>query len=63
MFYSTNTTPPTNYLWCNGATIKTSDDSEYQSLIQLLTNSSTSTECKLPDFQSLIFKGLNDYFN
>lgn len=63
MFYSTNTTPPTNYLWCNGATIKTSDDSEYQSLIELLTNSSSSTECKLPDIQSCNIKGLKDSFN
>ena len=63
MFYSTNTTPPTNYLWCNGATIKTSDDPEYQSLIQLLTNGSSTKKCKLPDIQSCNIKGLKDSFN
>lgn len=63
MFYTTNSNPPTNFLWCDGSLIQKSDNPEYESLIKIITNSNTATQCYLPNMKNCNIKGNESTFN
>ena len=50
-----STTIPNNYLICNGSQISTSDNSDYDNLIQILTGSTSETSAYLPNFTDEVY--------
>ena len=50
-----STTIPDNYIICDGSKITTDDNSEYETLIYILTNDDSVSSAYLPDFSSETF--------